>query len=249
MSAHLGLSHAARDAARWGSHVNRCTNTFLSVFSWRAGTRLNFRGLNFRSNVPKFWFTTTSGICRVARSFWNSLERKNEMWTIITFNKSCPSRNPHHTWDGTFEPMVLLRCLRKRSANRMNELEQTGISVRTSLNWEGKQDMCSCSHNSSGKLIPSHSQGWSTPPEDLIFPHFFHSENIFLKKSKVFLGMEMQPLAECERKTFGPEGAYSTFKGLYGCSFCSPAVPRTQIIPQRVKCHWWGGSWGAESTC
>lgn len=109
---------------------------------------------------------------------------KNEVQTITAFNKHCPSSNPHHTWGGTFEPTFPFRCLRKRSANRMNELEQTGIYVKTSLNWEGKQDMCSCSHNSSGKLIPSHSQGWSTPPEDLIFPHFLHSENIFLKKIK-----------------------------------------------------------------
>lgn len=190
MSVHLGLSHTARNAVHWGSHVNRCTNTFLSVFGLRAGTQLNFRGLHFSSNVPKFCFTTTSGMWKVDHLFWNSLERKNQMQTIITFNKNCPSRNPHHTWDGTFEPMFPFRCLRKRSANSMNELEQTGIYVKTCLNWEGKQDMCSCSHNSSGKLIPSHSQGWSTPPEDRIFPHFFHSENIVEKKSKVILGMK-----------------------------------------------------------
>lgn len=184
MSVLLGLSHAAQDTVHWRSHVKCCTNTFLSVFGLRAGTQLNFRGLHFSSNVPKFWFAATSGMCRVDHSFWNSLERKNEMQTITTFSKNCPSRNPHHTWDGTFEPTFPFRCLRKRSANRMNELEQTGIYAKTSLNWERKQDMCSCSHNSSGRLIPSHSQGWSTPPEDLIFPHFFHSENIFKKKNQ-----------------------------------------------------------------
>lgn len=184
MSVHLGLSHTARNAAHWGSHVNRCTNTFLSAFGLRAGTQLNFRGLHFSSNVPKFWFTTTSGMRRTRGSrVLEFLRKEQSNADNNTFNKNCPSRNPHHTWDGTFEPMFPFRYLRKRSANSMNELEQTGIYVKTCLNWEGKQDMFSCSHNSSGKLIPSHSQGWSTPPEDRIFPHFFHSENTVEKKS------------------------------------------------------------------
>lgn len=63
--------------------MNRCTNTFLSVFGLRAGTQLNFRGLHFSSNVPKFWFTTTSGMRRVDHLCWNSLERNNQTQTII----------------------------------------------------------------------------------------------------------------------------------------------------------------------
>lgn len=114
--------------------MNHHTNTFLSVFGLRTGTRLNRGGLNFSSDVPKFWFTTTSGMWRVDHSCWNSLERKNEMQTIVTFNKHCPSRNLHHTWDGNSEPVFPFRRLRKRSANRMNGSEQTGIDAKTSLN-------------------------------------------------------------------------------------------------------------------
>lgn len=227
---HWGLSHTGQEAVLRKSPVNRCTNTFLSEFGLRAGTQLNHRGLNFSSDVPKFWFATTSGMWRVDHSLWNSLERKTEMQTIMTFSKNCPSRNPHRTWDGNCEPVFPLRCLRERSANGMNELEQTGIYVKTSLNWEGKQDMCSCSHNSSGKLIPSHSQGWSTPPEDLIFPHFFPFWKHIIKKKKVVLGLGMQPLAKCEWKTFWPEGWYSVFKGLYSCSFCSPSTSRDSNV-------------------
>lgn len=47
------------------------------------------------------------------------------------------------------------------------------------------------------------------------FPFWKHN----LKKKKVFLGLGMQPLAKCELKTFWPEGWYSVFKGLFGCSF------------------------------
>jgi hypothetical protein len=76
--------------------------------------QLNFRGLNFNSNVGKFWFTKTSGKWRVDHSFWNSLEKKNEMQTIKTINKSSSSRHPHHTWDGVWEPRLPFRCLRKQ---------------------------------------------------------------------------------------------------------------------------------------
>ena len=85
---------------------------FCPCLVGEAGTQLNFRGLHFHSNVPKFWFTTTSGMWGVAHSLWNSLERKTEKWTVITLNKSCLSRNPHHTWDATSEPMFPFRCLR-----------------------------------------------------------------------------------------------------------------------------------------
>ena len=85
---------------------------FCPCLVGEAGTQLNFRGLHFHSNVPKLWFTTTSGMWGVAHSLWNSLERKTEKRTVITFNKSCLSRNPHHTWHGTSEPMLPFRCLR-----------------------------------------------------------------------------------------------------------------------------------------
>lgn len=221
LSVHLGLSHAAQDAIYWGSRVNCCTNTFLSVFGLRAGTQLHFRGLNFSSSVPKFWFTTTSGMCRVDHLFWNSLERKNEMQTIITFNNHCPSRNPHHTWDGTFEPMFPFRCLRKRSANRMNELESMWKAL-----WIEKENRiwvhAPITHQeNSFQVIPRDDL---LPQKTLSFHIFFHSENIFKKNPKVILGLEMQPLAECEWKTFWPEGEHSILEELYGCSSCSPST-------------------------
>lgn len=172
MSVHLGLSHTARNAVHWGSHVNRCTNTFLSAFGLRAGTQLNFRGLHFSSNVPKFWFTTTSGMWRVDHSFWNSLERKNEMQAIITFYKNYPSKNPHHTWDGTFEPMFPFRCLRKRSANRMNELEQIGIYVK-SLRMEKESRICLHA------LITHQENSFQVIPRDDLLPQKTVSFHIF----------------------------------------------------------------------
>lgn len=61
-----------------------------------------------------------------------------------------------------------------------------------------------------------------SPRRPYLSTFFPFCKHIF-KKSKVVLGMEMQPLAECEWKPFWPGGAYSTFKGLNGCSFCSPS--------------------------
>lgn len=82
------------------------------------------------------------------------------------------------------------------------------------------------------------------PPEDLIFPHIFLlCKHIFFKKSEVFLGREMQPLAEYEWKTFGPRGAYSIFKGLNGCSFCSLAVlwmqmeTKAPLMMRKLRCR------------
>lgn len=108
------------------------------------------------------------------------------MQTILTFNKNYPSRNSHRTWGGTFEPTLPFRHLSTASANRMNELGKQE-SLGKSLWIEKENRMCSCSHNSSGKLIPSHSQGWWTPPEDLIIPHFFPFWKQTLKKNLTFL--------------------------------------------------------------
>lgn len=51
------------------------------------------------------------------------------MQTFLT-DKNCLSRDLHHTWDGTSEPMFPFRGFSKGSVNRMNDLKQTGIYVK-----------------------------------------------------------------------------------------------------------------------
>lgn len=220
---------------------------FLSVFGLRAGTQLHFRGLNFSSSVPKFWFTTTSGMCRVDHSFWNSLERKNEMQTIITFNNHCPSRKPHHTWDGTFEPMFPFRCLRKRSANRMNELASMWKAL-----WIEKENRI-CVH----APITHQENSFQVIPRDDLLPqktlsfHIFSILKTYFKKteSRAWTGNAASCRMWMKKKTFWPEGEHCILKELHGCSFCSPSTSLDSSDASGIKHHWWWGRQHVESTC
>lgn len=203
-SFHWGVSHMAQDALHSGSHVNYWTRTFLwrfGLLSWTSGDCILIRMFQTSGLQHLGWWSSHCGIP------WEGKRRR----LPVLPDKSCLSRAPHHTWDGTFEPMFPSRGFSRGSANRTDELEQTGAYVKIYLNGEGKQDMCPCAHNSSGKLIPSHSQGWSTPPEDLIIPHFFSIlKTDFKKKCKLFLEW-LQPRAVCEWNMLQPGGSHSVF--------------------------------------